>query len=543
MNVTPRVARLSAAVVLVLALLVTGRAAAQELTITPADPSLGVGQTLTFTALSISGVTAIDAGAFHSCARLADGSLRCWGLNDWGQLGDGSFANSAVPVQVVGIAGAASVSGGGYHTCAQFPNGTLSCWGRNESRQLGDPATTADSSTTPVQVGGIGTATSVTAGAFHTCARLTDGTVRCWGQNDAGQLGNGTIINSATPVTPMGLGSVVSVSSGGWHTCALMADGTIRCWGRNDDGQLGNGTTVPSPVPLAVSGVTNAIALKAWIFTTCALLADGTVRCWGRNSDGQLGNGTTTSSSVPTEVVGISGVTLVSPGAEHGCALFGDGTIRCWGDNNFGQLGNGSSALQSTTPAGPVTGIGGASAVISGAVHSCALVPGGEVRCWGQNNWSQLGDGTTNDARTPSSVAAADVTWTSSTPSVASISARGLATALSPGVTTITALSGARAGTTTLTVFARPVLTVVREGLGSGTVTSNPNGIDCGTACSAAFTANTTVTLTATPSLGSTFLGWTGGGCTGTGTCALTLTASTTVSARFGVVGLPGGLQ
>jgi hypothetical protein len=170
------------------------------------------------------------------------------------------------------------------------------------------------------------------------------------------------------------------------------------------------------------------------------------------------------------------------------------------------------------------------------------LLPGGEVRCWGQNNWNQMGNGTTIDARTPSAVAAADVTWSSSSAGVASIDSRGLATALSPGSTTITATSGARSGTTTLTVFARPVLTVVRQGLGSGTVTSSPAGIDCGSACSAAFNANTTVTLTATPGLGSTFQGWTGGGCSGTGACTVTLAASTTVTARFGLVGVPGGL-
>ena len=534
MNVSMRVVL---AMFVLLAL--TGGAAAQDLTIIPADPGIGVGQSLAFTALSIRDVSAIEAGAFHNCARMQDGSLRCWGLNDWGQLGDGSFSNSPVPVQVAGISGATGFAGGGYHTCAQFPNGTIECWGMNTSRQLGDPNTTTDSSPTPVPVG-ITSAVSVSAGVYHTCAQLSDASVRCWGKNDGGQLGNGTILDSATPVTPVALPPVVSVSAGGWHTCVLLADGTIRCWGKNDDGQLGNGTTVMSLVPTPVSGITNAVALKAWIFTTCALLADSTVRCWGRNGDAQLGNGTaTTPSPTPTQVVGLSGVVAVSPGAEHGCAQFGDGTLRCWGDNNFGQLGNGSASLNSPTPSDPVTGISGASMVTSGAVHSCALLPGGEVRCWGQNNWNQMGDGTLIDRRTPSPVAAADVTWSSSDAGVASITARGVATGVSPGGTTITATSGPRTGSTSLTVFARPVLTVVREGLGTGTVTSSPAGIDCGSACSAPFNANTTVTLTATAGIGSTFQGWTGGGCSGTGSCTITLGANTTVTARFGV-GLPG---
>jgi hypothetical protein len=233
-------------------------------------------------------------------------------------------------------------------------------------------------------------------------------------------------------------------------------------------------------------------------------------------------------------------VVAVSPGAEHGCVQFGDGTLRCWGDNNFGQLGNGSASLNSLTPSSPVTGVSGAIMVTSGAVHSCVLLPGGEVRCWGQNNWNQMGDGTLIDRRTPSPVAAADVTWSSSNAGVASITSRGVATGLAAGGTTITATSGARTGSTSLTVFARPVLTVVREGLGMGTVTSSPAGIDCGSTCSAAFNATTTVTLTATAGLGSTFQGWTGGGCSGTGSCTLTLGANTTVTARFGVMGLPG---
>src|SRR6266704_2745613 len=289
-------------VLVVLALvcaLASDEAAAQGITVTPANPTISVGQTQQFTATGVSSAAAVDAGSFHTCALLQDGTVRCWGLNDSGQLGDGTTTNASTPVAVAGVGGAAAVTGGGFHTCARFPDGTLECWGRNDSGQLGDPATTSFSSVTPVRVTGITTAIAVTAGGFHTCALLPDGTVRCWGENDFGQLGNGTTdpipgspsTFNPTPVTVSGITTAVAISAGGWHTCALLRDGTVQCWGRNTDGRLGNGTTANSSTPTTVSGITPA---------------------------------------------------AVAPGAEHACAILRDGTVRCWGDNNWGQLGNNS---------------------------------------------------------------------------------------------------------------------------------------------------------------------------------------------------------
>ncbi len=463
--------------------LANDEAAAQAITVTPANPTISVGQTQQFTATGIGTATAVEAGAFHACALLQDGAVRCWGLNDSGQLGDGTRTNSSTPVAVAGIMGAAAVTGGGFHSCVRFPDGTLQCWGRNEFGQLGDPATTTFISATPVRVSGITTATAVTAGAFHTCALLGDGTVRCWGANDFGQLGNGSItVNSPTPtpVAVSGITTAVAISAGGWHTCALLGDGTVRCWGRNDFGQLGNGTTTLSPTPVAVTGITTAVAAETFLFHTCAILRDGTLDCWGRNDEGRLGDGTRTNSSTPVAVAGII-TAAVAPGGEHSCALLQGGTVRCWGRNIDGRLGN----------------------------------------------------GTTTDAFTPVTVAGLGGTWTSSDTTVATISATGLATGRGPGSTTITATSGGRSGSTTLTVGTRPSLAVVREGTGSGTVTSSPAGINCGATCSAAYDSGTVVTLTATPAAGSTFEGWTGGGCAGTGPCTVTMTAATTVTATF----------
>src|SRR5439155_1471331 len=185
-----------------------------------------------------------------------------------------------------------------------------------------------------------------------------------------------------------------------------------------------------------------------------------------------------------------------------------DGTLQCWGDNNWGQLGNGSAAgTASTTPATAVTGITTATAASSGAEHTCAVLQDGSVQCWGRNTDGRLGNGTTTNAFTPVTVVGLGVTWTSSDATVATIDAAGLATGRSPGFSVITA-------------------------------SSNPPGINCGNTCSASYNSGTQVTLTATPDFLWAFAGWSGGGCSGTGRCTVTITANTTVTARFTFLGL-----
>ena len=227
---------------LVLAL-ATDEVAGQAVTVTPAAPTLAAGQTQQFTATGIDTATAIEAGAFHQCALLQDTTVRCWGLNDYGALGNGTFtgttnagAPNPTPVPVVGLTGAVAISGGGYHTCARFPNGTLQCWGLNDGDpntgargggQLGNSAA-GDLSPTPVPVTGITTATAVTTGGFHTCALLQNGTVQCWGQNDQGQLGNGTTDPTAptaaprntTPVTVSDINNAIRLRRRVAHLCA-----------------------------------------------------------------------------------------------------------------------------------------------------------------------------------------------------------------------------------------------------------------------------------------------------------------------------------
>src|SRR5262249_17111832 len=223
---------------------------------------------------------------------------------------------------------------------------------------------------------------------------------------------------------------------------------------------------------------------------------DASVQCWGENDQGQIGAPGLGFSSVPVTVNGIANAVSVSSGFQHSCAVLSDGTVRCWGDNSFGQLGNGSTA-NSATPV-QAAGIVAPRAMALGIGHTCALMPDTSVLCWGENGLGALGDGTATSSLTPVRMHGTGMTWTSSNPGVATVSAAGLVTAVSRGTATITAADPfGNIGSTTLTVRQLFTLTAARQGDGAGTVTSTPAGINCGSTCSASFVSDSTVTMTA----------------------------------------------
>lgn len=246
----------------------------------------------------ITGATQVSAGDAYTCARLiaGGGSVRCWGSNTSGQLGDSSNTQRLEAVATVGgtgTTGATSLSAGTSHTCARISDGTLRCWGLGTIGQLGDGLQTT--SNVPVTVSTISSATSVSAGFAHTCARLADGTLRCWGSNVLGRLGDGTSTTRLVPTTVVGIaaGTATGVDAGSNQTCAIMTDNTLRCWGAGDRGQIGNGAFVASTTPLAVLGINTAIALSSGSEFSCAVLSSGAVKCWGHSTSGKLGNGDT----------------------------------------------------------------------------------------------------------------------------------------------------------------------------------------------------------------------------------------------------------
>src|SRR2546427_523474 len=233
-------------------------APADALTVTPANPTIGVGQTQQFTASGALTPTAVAGGGFHACMRLPDGTVQCWGRNNFGQLGngDGNLADSSVPVAVRGLTTATRVVTGDSHTCALLGDGAAQCRGRNDDGDLGDGTFTASS--TPVPVGGLTGAAAVAGGFYHTCALLGDGTVQCWGRNAEGQLGDGSSIGTRAPTRVIGITGALAVSGGFQHTCALLSDGTVQCWGPNGAGELGDGTTTSAGTPAPGGGVTGA---------------------------------------------------------------------------------------------------------------------------------------------------------------------------------------------------------------------------------------------------------------------------------------------
>ena len=358
--------------------------------------------------LGLAGVRSLSAHWQHACAVLVDGSVACWGNNASGQLGDGTAINRPQPVAVPGLQNVVAVATGLSHTCAMSA-GAVRCWGDNSQGQLGSNASGTSGSLTLVPI--VIDPVAIAAGAQHTCAVRLNGQVLCWGQNSTGQLGDGTMTSLPEPVPVPGLGGGVKVTAGATFSCAATSDGAIFCWGDDHYGQLGTGQdvvrTLPAALALGADQVSAGGAHSCAVARAVAPGGDDGFVCWGSDRAGQLGDNGDEDRSLPAPIELPLVPGSVSAGALHGCAVDTSAALWCWGRGSSGQLGPGHLIdtpfpIEVALPSGADQ----AAAVASGGAHTCALVDpadglGGQIFCFGDNSYGQLGDGTSTSRAAP----------------------------------------------------------------------------------------------------------------------------------------------
>lgn len=355
----------------------------------------------------------LGTGISHTCTLTVQHTVKCWGSNQQGQLGDGTKnPHSVASIVENSPTHTLVVVGGTSHSCALDGDGTVKCWGLNKDGQAGD-GTNQTYKTSLVSVVGLGPDTNagqVRASAIasfgnHTCAIIVDGTVRCWGNNSNGQLGDGSSNNIRnTPVIVPGLTGVLAITAGEKHSCALKSSGQVWCWGNNADGQLGDGTSTQRTAPVQVITLTNAVAIAAGSYHTCAIVGNASkdVYCWGKNDMGQIGNGSAGGGQFLPTLIASNAIDLAL-GGEHSCALMSDNTSKCWGSNTFGQLGDGTKndrLLPTLTQNMPAL-----RSMSAGGTHTCGRRKTDDVTiCWGNNLQGQLGNSSQSDSVLPVAV-------------------------------------------------------------------------------------------------------------------------------------------
>jgi len=395
----------------------------------------------------------LTTGTKFTCAVLDNASVKCWGENANGQLGQGNttelgsassqMGDNLTAIDLGSGRTALAISAGTSHACTLLDNASVKCWGKNANGQLGQGNTTELGSAssqmgdnlTAIDLGSGRTALAISVRTHHTCALLDNASVKCWGFNNQGQLGQGSTSNLGDAGSEMGdklpaidLGSgrtTTAISAGVYYTCALLDNSDVKCWGYNAYGQLGQESTsslgdagleMGDNLPaIDLGSGRTALAISAGSAHACALLDNSAVKCWGFNTNGQLGQGSVDhlgdagsemGDNLPAIDLGSGRTALaISAGSAHTCAVLDNSAVKCWGYNNNGQLGQGS-----TSNLGDGSGEMGdnltaidlgsgrtALAISAGSAHTCALLDNSAFKCWGQNDNGQLGQGSTSN--------------------------------------------------------------------------------------------------------------------------------------------------
>lgn len=384
------------------------------------------------------------AAGYETCFILDSGDLKCWGRNNSGQLGTGDtttlgddpgeMGSNLSTIDLGTGRTAVAVSANNLTTCALLDNGSVKCWGGNTSGQLGqgdifsrgdDPNEMGDN-LPAIDLGTGRTATQISVGWNHVCAILDNSTLKCWGQATFDQLGYGDMVTRGDdanemgdnlPAVDLGTGRTPKlVTAGGLHTCVILDDDSVKCFGRNFSGQLGlgsnfyGGETGDMLATVDLGTGRTALSLACSANTTCALLDNGSVKCWGDNSRGQIGTGDTTGygddpgemgDNLPAIDLGTGRTAqAISHTLEHICAILDDDSLKCWGGNlNTGALGIGDNNHRGDDPNEmgdnlPTVDLGTGrtvKAIASGWSHNCAVLDDDSLKCWGLNDFGQLG--------------------------------------------------------------------------------------------------------------------------------------------------------
>ena len=375
-------------------------------------------------------IRSVEVGYYHSCAILTNRQVRCWGYNEYGELGDGSEDDSdtAVAVRNGGDTGplqnVVQLALGDYHSCALLTSGQVRCWGYGNYGALGTGNT--DDSSLPRTVrnagdtGPLQNVIAITAESDGGCALLSNRQIRCWGEDDYGQLGNGApLAQSELPVAVKGVGGAglltgVAGLGGGYDTsCANLQNGRAVCWGYDGGGTSDDDIPYPVVVRNAQNGqvLTGVTQVSNGGYHSCARLSNGQARCWGDNEDGQLGSGGTNDNFLAVLVKlpngnPLTGIVNVEAGNDSTCALINTGQVRCWGVDDYGQNGDGTvespdfrkypNLVRGTGNTGILNGV---TQLAGKSYHSCVRLNNGQARCWGYGTYSKLGNG--NSDTTP----------------------------------------------------------------------------------------------------------------------------------------------
>lgn len=337
-------------------------------------------------------------GSTWSCGLTKAGGVKCWGTNSTGVFGTGATGSTALrPVSVVGAeSGINAISAGANSICAVTMAGSVKCWGLNNNGQLGLSTTTSQSST-PLTIAGLSGVADIKVGGSSVCALTSNGGVKCWGSNSSGQIGNGSTGGVVTaPADVSGLQSgVKQVAVGNTHACAVLSDGTAKCWGAGSYGALGDGTTQAKNTPVTVTAVSETIVkISAGSLYSCAVLGNGSVKCWGDNAKRNLGDGSFSSSySVAAKTAtGVVGAKDIFTSSYTTCAILSNNTSMCWGTNDKGQNAEGYASTYRPTPTAS-KGMTDIKSMAPSTNHGCATLLNGSAMCWGS---SVLGDGRTS---------------------------------------------------------------------------------------------------------------------------------------------------